>query len=545
MNNADNSMSYKIPYAMKKWRGLAGWNYYFLAKFGLMWFGYLNLDAFLNLVFVMVLIFPVRSARLNSIRLIITIPIGFFLLWHDTWLPGFHTLMGNGNNVKEFSFGYMIELVNRFINIKMIGALFVLFVVWLFMSQWLRFTTFIVSAILWINVFPVYSQHTMSKIINENGDNIVTDNILKEKYNNPRTEDGSVEKWVKQFYSNESDRTTQFPQNLPSDSQPFDILIINICSLSWGDLDFSGLRDHPIWSHLDIIFDQFNTASSYSGPAAIRLLRASCGQTSHELLYHKTSSKCYLFDNLSRLGFKKELLLDHPGIFNNYEDNLTKYGNLGVKKINQDGLKFDLQSFFGTPVYNTDMLLNRWLDYRIHDESKRTSTFINLIPLHDGNRIIGQTRTADYKLRATKMLTQLDEFLKRLDKSGRKTMVVLIPEHGAALEGDKVQISGLRDIPSAGITHVPVGIVFTGLKAPHLMTPIVIKQPSSYLAVSEIISRAVSGKEFVQHDIDWASFTQDLPETQAVSENENNSVINYNGKYWLKQAGGNWIPFPQ
>jgi hypothetical protein len=58
--------------------------------------------------------------------------------------------------------------------------------------------------------------------------------------------------------------------------------VINICSLSWADVDAAGLMSHPLWSHFDIQFKDFNSATSYSGPAAIRLLRASCGQTSHK-----------------------------------------------------------------------------------------------------------------------------------------------------------------------------------------------------------------------------------------------------------------------
>lgn len=33
------------------WRGLSGWNFYFLVKFGLLWAGYLNFHPLLNPVF--------------------------------------------------------------------------------------------------------------------------------------------------------------------------------------------------------------------------------------------------------------------------------------------------------------------------------------------------------------------------------------------------------------------------------------------------------------------------------------------------------------
>jgi hypothetical protein len=85
-------------------------------------------------------------------------------------------------------------------------------------------------------------------------------------------------------------------------------------------------------------------------------------------------------------------------------------------------------------------------------------------------------------VRAQKFFDELDNFFTELEKSGRKVMVVVVPEHGGALKGDKMQVSGLRDIPSPSITNVPTAVKFFGMKAPHEGAPIIIDQPSSYLA---------------------------------------------------------------
>ncbi len=45
----------------------------------------------------------------------------------------------------EFSSGYLLDLIARFINWQMIGAIFVLLVAWLFLSQWIRVTVFVVA----------------------------------------------------------------------------------------------------------------------------------------------------------------------------------------------------------------------------------------------------------------------------------------------------------------------------------------------------------------------------------------------------------------
>lgn len=120
------------------------------------------------------------------------------------------------------------------------------------------------------------------------------------------------------FYNAEAKRKSTFPSSLPADAQPFELLVINICSLSRSDIEAAGLMSHPLWSHFDIEFKNFNSATSYSGPAAIRLLRASCGQTSHTNLYQPANNDCYLFDNLSKLGFTQHLMMGHNGQFGGF-----------------------------------------------------------------------------------------------------------------------------------------------------------------------------------------------------------------------------------
>lgn len=98
------------------WRGLSGWNFYFLVKFGLLWAGYLNFHPLLNLVFMAFLLMPIPKYRLHRLRHWIAIPVGFALFWHDTWLPGPQSIMSQGTQVAEFSSGYLLDLIARFIN---------------------------------------------------------------------------------------------------------------------------------------------------------------------------------------------------------------------------------------------------------------------------------------------------------------------------------------------------------------------------------------------------------------------------------------------
>lgn len=66
--------------------------------------------------------------------------------------------MSRGSQVAGFSTDYLIDLVTRFINWQMIGAIFVLLVARLFLSQWIRITVFVVAILLWLNVLTQRDQ---------------------------------------------------------------------------------------------------------------------------------------------------------------------------------------------------------------------------------------------------------------------------------------------------------------------------------------------------------------------------------------------------
>ncbi|HGE8283200.1 TPA: cellulose biosynthesis protein BcsG [Serratia marcescens] len=535
------------------WRGLGGWNLYFLAKFALLWFGYLNFHALPNLVFMAFLLMPIPSQRLHRWRHYLAIPIGIALFYHDTWLPGINSILSQGSQLAGFSAQYLLELINRFINWQMVGAAFVLLIAYLFVAQWVRVTVFTVAALVWLNIVniagPAVSLLPATSTASAGGANTPATSVPAAGDAAPADSlpptSANLTAYLNQFYEREKGRVTAFPATLPADAQPFDLLVINICSLAWADMEAVNLQNHPLWSKMDIMFDSFNSATAYSGPAAIRLLRASCGQLSHHDLYQPVNQQCYLFDNLAKLGFKEQLMLDHSGVFGNFLKELREQGDMQAPLMSQAGIGNELTSFDGEPIYNDLELLTRWLDQQQKGGDGRTATFFNIIPLHDGNRFVGSSKSADYQPRAQKLFDQLNTFLDQLEKSGRKVVVVIVPEHGAALVGDKMQMSGLRDIPSPNITHTPVGIKLIGMKAPHQGGPLQIKTPSSYLALSELVSRLVDGKVFSESSVDWQALTQGLPQTPVISENDNAIVMQYQGKPYIRLNGGDWVPYPQ
>lgn len=543
-----NSSNEKSSPPVLFWRGLGGWNYYFIAKFALLWTGYLNFNPLENLVFMAFLLMPISVNWLRMLRDWVALPVGFALFWHDTWLPGWDSLISQGAQVTEFSVTYLLELAERFINWKMIGCAFILLVIYRLIAPWIRVSVFVIAIMLWLNVSPIIgpiftSTPSAAEVAQAPTSAVVSGSAAPQSA--PPTND-NLNAYLEKFYANEAQRHTVFPAALPADAEPFDLLIINICSLSWSDIEHIGLSSHPLWKHFDILFKEFNSATSYSGPAAIRLLRASCGQTSHQNLYETANGQCYLFDELARLGFNQQLMLDHDGQFGGFLDEVRQNGNMKTPLMDQSNLPVNLTAFDGTPIYDDGAILNRWFETLSKgQEPARSATFFNLVPLHDGNHYPNDSKPADYKVRAQKLFDQLDDFLTKLEQSNRKVMVVIVPEHGAALEGDKMQVSGLRDIPSPRVTHVPAGIKFIGMKDPRQGAPIEVSQPSSYLAISELVTRALDGKIFVADPVDWKALVRDLPETESVAENASSVTIKYQDKSYIRIGNRDWVAYPE
>lgn len=534
------------------WHGLDGWNYYFLLKFALLWYGYLNFHPFLNLVFLAFLLCPVPSVFLHRCRNWLAIPIGLALFYHDTWLPNIDSLLSQGTNILSFSPAYLLELLNRFINWQMIGAAFVLLVAYLFVSQWIRMTVLTVIALSWLNVLDIYTPDgrvtpPSSKPIPNQP--VVTTAVkpATSQFNHqlPPT-NANLSAYLNHFYTQEKNRHIVFPSALAADAQPFDILIIQICSLSWADLDKTHLRNHPLWRQFDIVFNEFNSAASYSGPAMIHLMRANCGQTPHAALYTPAPAECYLMNNLANLGFTAELMLNHNGAFGDFLRELHQDSDLeNVPLISQAGIKQSMLAFDDSPIYNDAELLNRWLKQKQQRVGGRSATYYNSITLHDGNRSISDGKFIAYAPQAQQLLDQLASFLTTLEQSGRKVLVIVVPDHGANLTGDKLQMPGLRDIPSPALTHVPVGIKLIGMKAAKPKTTLQIDNPSSYLAIAELVKRLLDGKLFNQSQIDWQALTDKLPQTAYVAENEGIKVIEYQGKFYIQlKDDPSWIPYP-
>ncbi|EJM53841.1 cellulose synthase operon protein YhjU [Pseudomonas sp. GM49] len=525
------------------WPGLGLWNLYFLIKLALLWSGHLNLQILPNLVFAAVLLVPLRNRYLSLLRTLIAIPLSVALFYQDTWLPPFSRLLDQPG-VLNFTGDYLLDLAGRFIDPHLCGALLLLVVAYFFVRQWLRLTTLTLAGFAWLGGAGLMAMHTPAQQSTTQAAVSAGTPIVSAEPDSP-----TLDAYLQNFYSTEAGRQVVF-QPSQSAAQPFDLLLINICSMAWDDLDAVGLHDNSLLQQMDVVFENFNSATSYSGPAAIRLLRASCGQQSHSKLYDVAPEQCLLMDDLRKLGFNSEVMLNHTGKFEGFIDEVRAQGSLPAPEVNITNLPRALVAFDGSPIWRDREVLDKWWQHREGQNDSRVALFYNTTTLHDGNRALtldGGTKSADYKARAQTMIDDLSAFLKELEKSGRRVAVVIVPEHGAALHGDRMQISGMREIPSPSITHVPVGIKLVGMGKNPRSEPILVKGPSSYLALSEIMSRLYAVPAQGEGlGPDWQALLANLPQTPAVSENAGTVVLDYAGKPYVRiKENGTWLPYPQ
>ena len=113
-------------------------------------------------------------------------------------------------------------------------------------------------------------------------------------------------------------------------------------------------------------------------------------------------------------------------------------------------------------------------------------------------------------------------------------------EHGAALRGDATQIPGLREIPMPAITLVPVMVKVIGPDAKRNGDAAAVSEPTSYLAISHIVSEMLAKPPFGASGFDPGSYVEGLPATEFVSEGETAMVVRRGNAYLLKLERDPW-----
>lgn len=516
---------------------LGGWSFYFLAKFILFWRELIGFHPLENLAFAAFLLAPVTSPALRKLRNVLAIPVAVALLYHDSWLPPLDRVLSQASLLSNFSLAYLIELAGRFVDLPVVAMLVIGWAGYRLAARVIRVGVIVLVVLIGLAIGM------------RNGEQVAGAAATAASGAAPAMSGmpgGDPDQALRDFFSSEAQVRVSFPS--AQNAKPFDIIFIHVCSLSWDDVQVAGLDKHPLWAGFDFLFSRFNTAASYSGPAAVRINRATCGQVSHDALFDPVAEQCYLLPSLKQAGFETNLAFNHDGHFDDFLTLVRKQG-VTAPLLPLDGLAVPLRSFDNSPIYDDFGVLTRWLDNRHKSDDTRVALFYNTISLHDGNRIVvgADARLSskdNYRPRAEKLLNDLVGFMDRLEKSGRRAVVVMVPEHGAALRGDKYQIAGLREIPTPAITLVPVGVRVIGSDLHRKGSGTRINEPAGYTALSQLVARLIETSPFGDDGFTPADYATELPVTEYVAENEGVTMMRLNNRYWLRQGKDGWKEYP-
>lgn len=523
--------------------GLGVWNVYFIIAFALAAFGYIELNLLGNALLMAWLLLPVGPKWLRILRGTLGVAAAAVLLYSESWLPGVDSILANKGGIAGFSLLYMAEFALDFINVKMVGWGLLVFLGYFLVRRYVRVTFFTIVYFLGAVTMP-----WVQSILPERAPVVTADaggqtNEAAAPAKTGKADAKAVGEWYDAFLAYEHDRRARFPNGLSEKDTPFDILLLSICSVSNDDLAVSQLDQHPLFKEFNIRFDSFNAATAYSGPALLRLLNGACGQPSHSELYGERRPECEIMTRLGTLGYSQRLLMDHSGEYDNFLQSMRDKAGVTATL---DNAKYPTRymGFDDEEIADSLAVLRHWQRTQVKSKAGRTATLINFIALHDGNRLPGRGRAEPFKPRAQEMFDNIRTFLRELERSGRKTMVVIVPEHGAAVRGDKIQVPRLRDIPTMRISRVPVMVKFVGLKGmPN--EPIHVTGNTSYLALTSLIGKTLETDYFSKDGgtVPLEQLVHDLPQTNPVSENGTVQTLEYQGREYFRQSGGEWKPY--
>ena len=520
---------------------LANWNVYFLAKLALYWQGLIGLHTLENLALALLLLMPLRHRWAAWLRTLLAVPAAAALLYHDSYLPPFERLLAQSSLVASFSPAYLAELSGRFVSWPAVAMLLVVVAGYRIAALRLRVGVVVIAALTFLFIVdparlgtrttqPVAQASPGAAAAAQPEGKLDLDTMLRDRY------------------AEQAKRRVAFSPPTAAAAVPFDVIFLHVCSLAWDDLRATGLDTHPLLQGMDILLTNFNSGASYSGPAVIRMLRAPCGVSPHTDLYSPPADgDCYLLPALKRAGFQTGVVLNHDGHFDDFLSVVRTQGNANIQPLALDGLPVAQRSFDDSPIRDDLAVLQRWQASLPDGGPQRTATYFNTISLHDGNRLTGAnaglSSQASYKIRLKKLLDDFDTFITRLGQGNRPVVVVLLPEHGAALRGDKMQVAGMREVPTPAITHVPVGIRVIGAGARRAGATLRIYTPSSYLAVSHIVARMLERSPFAAAEFTPSDYAADLPVTPFIAENSGTVMLQHEGRYYLRMGNEGWSEY--
>lgn len=348
------------------------------------------------------------------------------------------------------------------------------------------------------------------------------------------------------FYAAEAHRRVELPSAPPME---LDVVILQVCSLSWDDLRAAAVPLPAFYRKAQVVLERFNTATSYSNPAALRLLRALCGHAPHGDIFRRPADECLLLEGLRRGGFRTWSASNHDGDYDDFAKTLAELGGADAPLPNA-GLRPALLNFNDSAIYSDWQVLSRWWEARQASGAKRAALYYNSVTLHQGaytpgkSRHWGGARGAFYREHADMLFEDLERFAALLEASGRSGVILLVPEHGAALEGTPMQPPDLRSTPLPGLTLAPVAVRLFGPRAPR-PGPLVVARATSYVDLAWLLGRLLARPPFGADAASLQAAAAGVTGSHHVAENQGVKVIEDAGRYLMRAHAGSWRSLPR
>lgn len=505
---------------------MAAWNVYLLLKLLLQWMGYIRLDPVPELL-AYALIFALsrrkdwsRPARLALAAGVSLLAAG--LLWHESFLPP-----------PEEALRYVVDPALRPSRTYFLRFLKGLFKPWQLLSLGcVAGAAFLLRGRRTVDLTPFVAVCLL---------------LSTAVWRGPDRKRLSAE--AEGFYAAESARRAAFPAEASS-GPDFDVVIVHVCSLSWSDLWRVGLQRHPFLSQFDILFSSFNVVSSYSEQGVLRLLRAPCGQTRYASLYEDAPPECYLADVLRSRGYSLATAMNHSGEYLEMSRKIVRWGRI-EPPMDPSGLPAVKVNFNGSDIHGDYAVLERWWKTRLAGKARRAALYYNTVSLHAGAHPAGLRRAwaedpaLRYRLSAEELFSDLARFFELVRASGRRAVVVFIPEHGGAIQGSQYLVPGMRDLPLPDITLVPVGVKVIGGSPRRTPggAPEIVSGPTSYLALARLLAGFMERSSFGGAEL--SRELAELPRTRYVTENKRMVLLADRGSLCLRWMDKKWVSLPR
>ncbi len=507
----------------------------YIFKVGLYLTGFIDLSLLLNLLGFTAVCLYFNHKYLNKLYRTIAVILTFALFYHDSYLPSVEQMIAQRNNLTDFSLGYIVEFIEGFINLKMIFAFILAIIILYFSSRFVRVITVTYVLIMATVVTP----DDFFKNIIDNDDSIkVNENFIATKINKGLVEQRgnftktNLQRYLETFYEKESERKIDFPTHLRKNFKPFNIVVLQVNSMSNKDLYVHNAKEHAVLKRFDIYLSDFNSATTDKNEATLRLFDAVCGQKSRDELL-KDNKNCSLFRALERLGYSGQYLFDR------------KEDNLKVAKFLQEKTVFPLAKIETKEKPNQLLsTLNRidvMYEYIEAQRLEHNNQMFSFLRTTLADNVRGET---EYDLILKNFLLNLDKFVDYLSGLPNDTLFVLIPADGSALQGDRTQLKGVKEIPSHTLTNVTAMVKFISHK--QRASAINVTSPTSYMGIAHLIKRAIDGNVFYEDNVmSNLALTEDLSQTSPVSENEQAVFLKFKDRFFYKSASEGWTQYTE